>query len=152
MYTVLPCCKCHLLQTATAWGSCNLILHAWCCKLHFFCWQGRNLSVYQIFMFTYMIVFNATSQLWFCHMLIMYLIEFMQVTKSLNFHFRANHKSFLTTNPPTIWHILVHTLITKKKKEIIQEFNYLFFEWSGVEGTAYKTIQLESHTFSTVWS
>ena len=99
-----------------------------------------------------MIVFNATSQLWFCHMLIMYLIEFMQVTKSLNFHFRANHKSFLTTNPPTIWHILVHTLITKKKKEIIQEFNYLFFEWSGVEGTAYKTIQLESHTFSTVWS
>ena len=64
-----------------------------------------------------MAVFNATSQFWFHHMLIMYVVEFMEVIL-----FSSKSCKISSPQKPTI------CMLTAKKHS---ESELSFLEWSG---------------------
>ena len=112
MSSVLPCCK-HYVLTATAWDHViSFCMHGavGCISL------AGNTETFVISL-PYMVAFNATSQLWFYHLLIMYLIEFMQVAK-FKFPFSSKSQKFflITEKPLTIWNIIVHMFVAKNLK------------------------------------
>ena len=74
--------------------------------------------VYQIFLLTYMVAFNATNQLWFHHMLIMYVVESQKF-----FPFSSKLKVFLPRNQQHGTYIYICSLLKKKHRQIIQKMN-----------------------------